>query len=159
VATTFRPEAAYEFIGAASAQQNRCIGVLFPDPASDGSQTLRVLTGTDDEDRGLRTEIGRGTTGETSQLHFGPRGSNVGWLGPKLAGRLNQGRVGAAGRRGELRPAACERLRASWAFSSAGVSLSTTPASISPRRAAASLTTTVVVAMVGPFLAQCRLGI
>jgi hypothetical protein len=27
--------------------------------------------------------------------------------GPKLAGRLNQGRVGAACRRGELRPAAC----------------------------------------------------
>jgi len=45
VATTFRPEAAYEsLIGGASAQQNRCIGVLFSDPASDGSQTLRVLT-------------------------------------------------------------------------------------------------------------------
>jgi uncharacterized protein YfiM (DUF2279 family) len=40
-----------------------------------------------------------------------------------------------------------ERLHASWAFSSAGVSLSITPASISPRRAAASLTTNVVVAM------------
>jgi uncharacterized iron-regulated membrane protein len=40
-----------------------------------------------------------------------------------------------------------ERLHASWAFSNAGVSLPMTPASISPRRAAASPTTTVVVAM------------
>jgi len=70
--------------------------VLFSDPPSDDSQTLRVLTGTDDEDRGLA--------------------------------------------------------------SSAGVSVSTTPASISPRRAAASLTTTVVEAMVGPFLAQTWMG-
>ena len=76
---TFRPEAAYEFvIGGASAQQNRCIGVLFSEPASDGSQTLRVLTGTDDEDRGLGTEIGRGMTGETSQLRLA-RGSV--WVG------------------------------------------------------------------------------
>ena len=40
-----------------------------------------------------------------------------------------------------------ERLQASWAFSSTGVSLSITSASISPRRAAASPTTPVVVAM------------
>ena len=50
-----------------------------PIPRAMAAKTLRVLTGTDDEDRGLETEIGRGTTGETSQLQLGPRGSV--WVG------------------------------------------------------------------------------
>ena len=117
---TFRPEAAYEFvIGGASAQQNRCIGVLFSEPASDGSQTLRVLTGTDDEDRGLGTEIGRGMTGETSQLHLAPWLS-VGWLGPARSWLAVSTRAGSV-RLADVVSSAqrrAERLQASWAFSS-----------------------------------------
>jgi len=60
------------------------------------------------------------------------------WPGPKLAGRLDHGRVGAASSAGE-------------SLDHAGVDL----ASSRGRFAA----TTVVVAMVGLFLAQCRLGI
>ena len=58
-------------------------------------------------------------------------------------------RAGSVRLAGVVSPAQrrAERLQASWASSNAGVNLSLTPASISPRRAAASLTTTADVAM------------
>ena len=67
--------------------------------------------------------------------------------GAKLAGRLNQRRIGAAAGVVSSAQRRADRLHASWACSSAGVSLLITPASISSRRSAASQTTVVVVAM------------
>jgi hypothetical protein len=82
-ATTFRSEAVYEFvIGSAPNQEDLCVHVLFSEPASDASQTLRVLAaaGADIVDRRRGIEVGSGTTGETSRLDFGGSSGSV-WAG------------------------------------------------------------------------------
>lgn len=82
--TSFRPEAVYEFVvgDVGGTRDDLCLRVLFSDPALDGSQTLRVLAGTDRlaTDRGIGTEIGRGKTAGTSRLDFGGAAGTV-WAG------------------------------------------------------------------------------
>lgn len=81
--TTFRPEAVYEFVlGEGGIGERLCLRVQFSEPASDGIQTLQVLaaSGTAAADRGVGTEIGRGTTSEISQLDFGGASGSA-WAG------------------------------------------------------------------------------
>ena len=80
--TTFRPDAAYEFVIDADdrARESLCLRVLFTEPAADGSQGLRVLRATGDDAIDAGAEIGRGRTNEVSRFDAGGASGSV-WAG------------------------------------------------------------------------------